>query len=273
MGILWRLLAPKPLKRARRTVRKATHPVHTAVRAATPKPVKKLQRAAHPLSLAELKAEDVAVNAVRGRPTRTRKPVRNRARDGSATRQGAVGGTARARPVQSRTPLNPAPLAARKPGRQREPSPAWPLADDELRRQQIQAEVAERYARRQARISDRAAARQAKAAGRAAVSQMKASARRERRAAVKAARGPWRWAEWSLIAGLAALVAWFTLVCAAAGKPSSAPGLAAIPCFPLGALATAIAGPAVIWRRHRAAQAAAARAHPPGTRSDPSPAE
>ena len=41
MGILWRMLAPKPVKRARRTVRKATHPVHTVTRAVTPKPVKK----------------------------------------------------------------------------------------------------------------------------------------------------------------------------------------------------------------------------------------
>jgi hypothetical protein len=61
MGLLWRLFAPKPLKKARRTVRKAAHPVHTAVRAATPKPVKRLERAAHPLSLAELKAEGVHV--------------------------------------------------------------------------------------------------------------------------------------------------------------------------------------------------------------------
>ena len=68
MGLLWRLFAPKPLKKARRTVRKATHPVHTAVRAATPKPVKQLQRAAHPVSLAELKLEDAAVNALRGKP-------------------------------------------------------------------------------------------------------------------------------------------------------------------------------------------------------------
>jgi hypothetical protein len=66
MGLLWRLFAPKPLKKGRRTVRKATHPVHTAVRAATPKPVKQLQRAAHPIGLAQLKMEDAAVNAVRG---------------------------------------------------------------------------------------------------------------------------------------------------------------------------------------------------------------
>ena len=68
MGVLWRLLAPKPVKRARRTIRKVTHPVHTATRAVTPKPVKKLQRAAHPLSLAELMAEDAVVNALRGKP-------------------------------------------------------------------------------------------------------------------------------------------------------------------------------------------------------------
>lgn len=65
--MLWRLLAPKPVKKARRTVRKAAHPVHTAARAATPKSVKKLQRAAHPVELAQLKAEDAAVYAVKGR--------------------------------------------------------------------------------------------------------------------------------------------------------------------------------------------------------------
>lgn len=69
MGLLWRLFAPKPLKKARRTVRKASHPVRTATRAATPKPVKQLQRAAHPASLAKLKAEDAAVNALRGKPS------------------------------------------------------------------------------------------------------------------------------------------------------------------------------------------------------------
>jgi hypothetical protein len=68
MGLLWRLFAPKPLKKARRTVRKAAHPVRTASRAVTPKPVKQLQRAAHPVSLAGLKIEDAAVNALRGRP-------------------------------------------------------------------------------------------------------------------------------------------------------------------------------------------------------------
>jgi hypothetical protein len=67
MGMLWRLFAPKPLKKARRTVRKAAHPVHTVTRAVTPKPVKQLQRAAHPASLAELKFEDAAVNALRGK--------------------------------------------------------------------------------------------------------------------------------------------------------------------------------------------------------------
>lgn len=68
MGLLWRLFAPKPLKKARRTARKAAHPVRAATRAVTPKPVKQLQRAAHPVSLAELKIEDAAVSALRGRP-------------------------------------------------------------------------------------------------------------------------------------------------------------------------------------------------------------
>ncbi len=76
MGLLWRLFAPKPLKKARRTVRKATHPVHTAVRAATPKPVKRLERAAHPVSLAELKLEDAAVDALRGKSKRRAKRSR-----------------------------------------------------------------------------------------------------------------------------------------------------------------------------------------------------
>ena len=70
MGILWRLFAPKPLKKARRKVRKATHPVRTATRAVTPKPVKRIQRAAHPLDLAELKTEDAVVNALRGKRRR-----------------------------------------------------------------------------------------------------------------------------------------------------------------------------------------------------------
>jgi hypothetical protein len=68
MGLLWRLFAPKPLKKARRTVRKAAHPVHTAARAVTPKPVKQLQRVARPVSWAELKIEDAAVNTLRGKP-------------------------------------------------------------------------------------------------------------------------------------------------------------------------------------------------------------
>jgi hypothetical protein len=72
MGILWRLFAPKPLKKARRSVRKAAHPVRTTVRAATPKSVKKLQRAANPVNLAGLKAEDAVVNAMSGKHKRRR---------------------------------------------------------------------------------------------------------------------------------------------------------------------------------------------------------
>ena len=74
MGLLWRLFAPKPVKKARRTVRKAAHPVRTATRAVTPKPVKQLQRAARPVSLAELKIEDAAVNTPRTAPAQAVPP-------------------------------------------------------------------------------------------------------------------------------------------------------------------------------------------------------
>src|SRR5580693_1547296 len=67
MGLFWRLFAPKPLKKARRTVRKAANPVHTATRAVTPKPGKQLQRAAHAASMAELKIEDAVVDALRSK--------------------------------------------------------------------------------------------------------------------------------------------------------------------------------------------------------------
>lgn len=92
MGMLWRLFAPKPLKKARRTVRKASHPVHTATRAATPKAVKQLQRAAHPANMAKLKAEDAAVNALRAKPSQKQRrrtaqapatPKRNKRGQGS----------------------------------------------------------------------------------------------------------------------------------------------------------------------------------------------
>jgi hypothetical protein len=72
---------------------------------------------------------------------------------------------------------------------------------------QRQAQIAEHYARRQARISERAAERQAKAAGRDAVHQARAAAQRQRKAAIKAARGPWKWPEWSLVADAVAFIA------------------------------------------------------------------
>jgi len=66
VGLLWRLFAPKPLKKARRTVRRATHPVSLI----TPKPVKKLRHAvstvAHPIEAAEFAVENQIVRAVRG---------------------------------------------------------------------------------------------------------------------------------------------------------------------------------------------------------------
>lgn len=70
MGLLWRLFAPKDVKRARRAVHKVSHPVG----AITPRPVKQVRRAAqmvtHPLEVAENAAENSIVHAVRGGGTR-----------------------------------------------------------------------------------------------------------------------------------------------------------------------------------------------------------
>ena len=99
MGLLWRMFAPKPLKKARRTVRKATHPVHTATRAVTPRSVKQLQCAAHPVSLAELKIEDAAVNALRGKPRK--KPSRRPAQASKKTPAASKRNQSRQDPVDA----------------------------------------------------------------------------------------------------------------------------------------------------------------------------
>lgn len=75
MGILWRLLASKGLKKARRSVRRAAHPVRTVGWAISPRPVNQLRRGAfkvaHPLEAAEFAAENAVVGAVRGKRKRT----------------------------------------------------------------------------------------------------------------------------------------------------------------------------------------------------------
>jgi hypothetical protein len=79
VGLFWRLFAPKPLKKARRTVRKATHPVSLI----TPKPVKKVRRAAstvaHPWEAIEFAAENQVVRAVRGGGSRKARSTTSRA--------------------------------------------------------------------------------------------------------------------------------------------------------------------------------------------------
>src|SRR5258708_25111518 len=80
MGLLWRLFAPKGLKRARRKARKVAHPVRTVSWALSPRPVKKARRAAfkvaHPGEALEFAAENQIVRAVRGgRRDRTASPV------------------------------------------------------------------------------------------------------------------------------------------------------------------------------------------------------
>jgi hypothetical protein len=94
MGILWRLLAPKPLKKARRSVRKVAHPVRTASWALSPKAVKQLRRGAfrvaHPLEAAEFAAENVIVNAARDRKRGRRTPSPGTARVGRASASAPV---------------------------------------------------------------------------------------------------------------------------------------------------------------------------------------
>jgi hypothetical protein len=85
VGILWRLLAPKSLKKARRTVRRAAHPVRTASWVLSPKPVKQVRHAAlkvaHPVEAAEFAVENQLVHAVRGgRRQRRPPPPASRAR-------------------------------------------------------------------------------------------------------------------------------------------------------------------------------------------------
>jgi hypothetical protein len=74
MGLLWRLFAPRGLKRARRKaqkVRRAAHPVRTASWALSPRPVKHARRAAfkvaHPGEGLELAVSDQVVRSVRGK--------------------------------------------------------------------------------------------------------------------------------------------------------------------------------------------------------------
>ena len=70
MGLLWRLLAPRGLKRAGRKVRKVAHPVRAASWALSPKPVRRARRAAfkvaHPGEALQLAVSDQVVRSVRG---------------------------------------------------------------------------------------------------------------------------------------------------------------------------------------------------------------
>jgi hypothetical protein len=93
MGILWKLLAPRSLKRARRTVRRAAHPVLTASWALSPKPVRQIRRAAfkvsHPLEAAELAVENAVVGSLRGgKRSRSKSKPAARAAPGRAAARG-----------------------------------------------------------------------------------------------------------------------------------------------------------------------------------------
>jgi hypothetical protein len=64
MGLLWRALAPKPLKSARRTVYKTMNPLTTARQAVTPRSV---YRGTHPIDAVQGSVESALVRGVRGR--------------------------------------------------------------------------------------------------------------------------------------------------------------------------------------------------------------
>src|SRR3954453_7442681 len=67
MGILYRLLVPKAIRRPARIVR---HPVNSAWRAVAPRPIKRARRAAfgvmNPVQFTESVVEDAVVRALRG---------------------------------------------------------------------------------------------------------------------------------------------------------------------------------------------------------------
>lgn len=73
MGVLWRMLAPKPVKKLRR----AAHPVRVVSRAVTPPPVLHARRAVwsvrHPVRRGEQAAADALVYAMRGATRRKRR--------------------------------------------------------------------------------------------------------------------------------------------------------------------------------------------------------
>lgn len=74
MGLLWRMLAPRPAKRMRRAVYRATNPMSYV----TPRPVKQVRRAAfsvtHPWEVVERGVENAIVDAARARPARSGTP-------------------------------------------------------------------------------------------------------------------------------------------------------------------------------------------------------
>lgn len=74
MGRLTRMFIPRPARVVKRAV---THPVSTAVRAATPRPVRQVQRAAWKVANPIDAAQNAAWNAVTPKPKRRhRKPAR-----------------------------------------------------------------------------------------------------------------------------------------------------------------------------------------------------
>jgi len=70
VGLIYKLLVPRPVKRVRRTVTRATHPVRTVRRAATPRAV---SAAAHPIGYTKGAVENQIVRSVKRRRGQSRR--------------------------------------------------------------------------------------------------------------------------------------------------------------------------------------------------------
>jgi hypothetical protein len=226
MGILWRVLAPKPVKKARRTVSKAAHPVRAASRAVTPRPVKKVQRqvrnVTHPADWAERKAEDAVVNVLHEKPKRnttrrrTATPVPGRSRSAPnpsrPLRLDAKNDLDTARPVPLRVTPTRRGSALRYEARaaERKARKAEREAQAEARRRERagprEAQAGASRARR-AQLHERRTAQEARQSGVGTTPRAVPSRHRAERRA-RALKRPWTrdWATWVLILALPAFV-------------------------------------------------------------------
>lgn len=159
--------------------------------------------------------------------------------------------------------------------------PIWAPPQDTPGRAQGQARIAEQFLAEESRnsrseqwqapLATRHARQQAEAPERVAADRARDAARRERRAAFRAARGPWSWPEWTLIVAVAAFVAVVILAAVAGPHPSSAINAAGAWLLGISILGGLVGVPTVAWRWYRARQAAAAMLAGQSQDSSPGP--